>query len=260
MCLIAWNWQPDSETPLVLIGNRDEYYARPAQPMHWWENKPILAGKDLQAGGTWLGLSRNGRLAALTNFRQGNEHRTDAPSRGQLVTDFLEGSLGADAYLAALASNEYRYNPFNLLLWDGRTLTGFESRHARVHHMAPGIGGVSNADFDTPWPKLVFLKSALQALLQRPAQPPAEPALLLLLQNRQQAQDANLPSTGIAMERERVLSAPFIAAADYGTRACSIVRLGQHRAHVDEYSFNASGPGGHVRFDFRFDRTGGNAR
>ncbi|PIY30278.1 MAG: hypothetical protein COZ09_00550, partial [Comamonadaceae bacterium CG_4_10_14_3_um_filter_60_42] len=154
MCLIAWNWQPASRHPLLLIANRDEYYARPTLPLHWWHDAPILAGRDLQAGGTWLGISRTGRLAALTNHRDPASVRVDAPSRGALVSAFLQTELSASDYLTELASRAADYNPFNLLVFDGTRLMGLESRHAKVITMQPGIGAVSNADFLTPWPKL----------------------------------------------------------------------------------------------------------
>ena len=163
MCLIAWNWQPGSATPLLLVANRDEFYARPTRPLHWWEGGQVLAGKDLQAGGTWLGVSRGGRLAALTNYRLPNYDTTPKPSRGALVADFLQGDQDAAGYLAALAPHASNYNPFNLLLFDGRRLMGFESRKQRIVTMVPGLGAVSNADFGTPWQKLLKLQQGLQA-------------------------------------------------------------------------------------------------
>ena len=257
MCLIAWNWQPDSATPLLLIGNRDEFYARPAQAMHWWEGEQVLAGKDLQAGGTWLGLNRRGHLAVLTNYRSPGTQRDDAPSRGALVAGFLSGSLGVEEYLAELATSAHRYNPFNLLLFDGRTLTGFESRNAKVVALKPGIAAVSNADFDTPWPKLLRFKEGLQALQTAEVQTMPDSAVLTTMQDSRLAAQADLPSTGIPLERERALSAPFIATPDYGTRACSVVRMERQSARVSEYSFDARGATGQVRFEFAFEAPAG---
>ncbi|HPW82765.1 MAG TPA: NRDE family protein, partial [Rhodoferax sp.] len=123
MCLIAWSWQPASATPLLLLSNRDEFYHRPALPLHWWEPAPggveILAGRDLQAGGTWLGVSRSGRLAAITNYRTPVPARDNTPSRGELVAGFLQGSQSAMEYLQALSDRAQDYNPFNLLVFDG---------------------------------------------------------------------------------------------------------------------------------------------
>ncbi len=252
MCLIAWNWQPGSTTPLLLIGNRDEFYARPALPMHWWTDQRVLAGQDLQAGGTWLGLNRRGCLAVLTNYRSSHDQLVEAPSRGELVAGFLQASFSAESYLEKLSVKAHRYNPFNLLLYDGSMLMGFESRYKRSLYIAPGISGVSNANFDTPWPKLERVKNGLRALSGNDAQTITDTAILSILQDRRQADDADLPSTGIALARELALSAPFIATPDYGTRACSVVRIGRSQARSSEYSFDANGATGQVLFEFTF--------
>lgn len=240
MCLIAWNWQPSETRPLLLLANRDEFYARPALPLHWWENGEVLAGKDLQAGGTWLGLGRTGRLAALTNHRQPFVDSDLKPSRGMLVTDFLQGHMSASDYLEAVAVQTQRYKPFNLLLYDGQELMGLESRHKRILSFSPGVGAVSNADFDTPWPKVLGLKAGLQNLCH--AERTSKHDLLALLQDRTLANDTALPRTGVALELERTLSATWIASEHYGTRASSIVSVEQTRACFFEQSYDASGP------------------
>jgi uncharacterized protein with NRDE domain len=239
MCLIAWHWQPDHETPLLLLGNRDEFYARPTQSVQWWNDAPVLAGRDLQAGGTWLGVNRRGQLAALTNYRDPLNNRDNAPSRGALVTDFLTGDWSSPTYLNELAGRCGDFNPFNLLVFDGQHLMGLESRHARVLAMAPGTGAVSNADFHTPWPKVNRLHSGLEAAVAAQATTDAE--LLAWLHNDQQALDADLPSTGLDAALERALSAAFITTPNYGTRACSIVRMGRHEVSFVEESFNVTG-------------------
>jgi uncharacterized protein with NRDE domain len=242
MCLIGWVWQPESDTPLRLVGNRDEFYARPSQPLHRWTTEGILAGRDLQAGGTWLGVSPSGRLAALTNYRAPLAMRSLTPSRGELVTHFLTGHLDAATFLNALAPRAGDYNPFNLLVFDGQRLMGLESRRAQAFDIAPGVGAVSNADFDTPWPKVVRLKQGLQTLTQTGRSDPA--SLLQLLQDRRVAPDAELPATGIPLARERALSAAFIASADYGTRACSLIHIGRQRIEFTEHNFDAQGSTG----------------
>ena len=239
MCLIAWNWQPSSPTPLLLIANRDEFYARPTAPLAWWEDADILAGRDLQAGGTWLGVSRSGRLAALTNHRDPTNVRADAPSRGELVSGFLQAATPAADYLAELAGRAADYNPFNLLVFDGQTLMGLESRHAKVLTLQPGVGAVSNADFLTPWPKLTTLKNSLQSLLAQTH--PSDAELLELLHHHGVANDADLPATGIPLALERVLSSAFIATPDYGTRACSVVRFEANSVQFLEQGFDALG-------------------
>ena len=244
MCLIAWNWQPGSDCPLLLVANRDEFYARPSAALHAWAGAPIVAGRDLQAGGTWLGVSRSGRMAALTNYRHPAMMRSDAPSRGELVSGFLQGDASAADYLSQLSLRAALYNPFNLLVFDGTHLMGLQSRNKRVLTFAPGVGAVSNADFHTPWPKLGQLTSGLQRLL---AQGPASQAqLLALLQDRSPAADADLPDTGIPLELERVLSATFIATPDYGTRACSVLRYTKDQIDFSEHSFDARGAAGAV--------------
>jgi uncharacterized protein with NRDE domain len=254
MCLIAWNWQPQSTTPLLLLANRDEFYARPTLPLHWWEPEAngtqILAGKDVQGGGTWLGLSRTGRLAALTNFRSAEPQRTNTPSRGELVAGFLHSNLSADTYLQQLARHCGDYNPFNLLVFDGQQLMGLESRDAKVLHHTPGLGAVSNADFHTPWPKLTQLQSGLSLQASDKLDDPRK--MLPLLHDRTQAPDTTLPHTGVPLELERVLSSTFIATPDYGTRACSVLALHQDRAEFLEQSFGPQGFTGEAHVQFRF--------
>jgi uncharacterized protein with NRDE domain len=243
MCLIAWNWQPHSATPLLLLSNRDEFYARSAEPLHWWNQNSggsgVLAGKDLQAGGTWLGISRDGRLAALTNYRTTVPARTDTPSRGELVADFLNSQSSAEAYLRPLAEHCDDYNPFNLLVFDGRQLMGLESRSARVLNILPGIGAVSNASFNTPWPNLTRLRKGLESQVALGHSDAA--CLLPLLHDRSVARDEDLPQTGVPLPLERMLSATFITSAEYGTRACSVVAI--HTTHIDftEQSYGAHG-------------------
>ncbi|OYT88840.1 MAG: hypothetical protein CFE43_20425 [Burkholderiales bacterium PBB3] len=247
MCLIAWNWQPGSATPLLLIGNRDEFYARPAQALHHWPDAPILAGRDTQAGGTWLGVAHNGRLAALTNYRSPTPARQDAPSRGELVTDFLRSPLDAASYLQALQKHASAYNPFNLLVYDGQTLLGLESREANIVILQPGIGAVSNADFNTPWPKLRQLTASLATYVRNDGADDAP--LWPLLQTRAFAEDAQLPRTGVPLDLERALSAAFIAMPSYGTRACSVVRIGTDGVHFSEQRFGAEGALGSTTLD-----------
>ena len=239
MCLIAWNWQPGHG--LLLLANRDELYERPTQPLHHWPDAPVLAGKDLQGGGTWLGLGRRGRLAALTNVRDPRQFRADAPTRGALVADFLRGDMSAQTYLEEVGAQAAAFNPFNLLLFDGNNLLGFESRGAQTRVFAAGVNGVSNARFNTPWPKLQRLT---QALGQRDIPPVVEPqALLPLLTDAHTATEAQLPDTGVPLETERALSAAFIRMPGYGTRACSIVHIQVRQMHIWEQEFDEKGAG-----------------
>jgi uncharacterized protein with NRDE domain len=265
MCLIAWSWQPASATPLLLAANRDEFYARPAQSLHWWDGGQVLAGKDTQAGGTWLGLTRAGRLAALTNYRDFSRTGkafhlpADAPSRGELVPEFLNSDLSAYEFLQRLKHRSAHYNGFNLLVFDGTQLLGLQSRHAEVVVMQPGIGAVSNADFHSPWPKLVWLRGELENLLGGGVHSSIDggsansvdaEALLSVLKNDVVAPDGALPQTGLPLARERALSAAFIVSPDYGTRASSVVRIGRAQAEFVERSFGLHGDLGTQRHSF----------
>ena len=247
MCLITLNWQPTGHRSLVIAANRDEFYARPALGLHHWPGQRILAGQDLQAGGTWLGLgvcsvAGRMRLAALTNYRDTANQKMNAKSRGHITASFLNSSLGAKDFLETLAANASRYNPFNLILFDGQELMGFESRHARQFALPLGITSVSNADFNTPWPKLERLRTSFeQALSATDDDAWLQDGLFELLSNDNIAPDAVLPKTGISLERERVLSAAFIHTPDYGTRASSVIIIRQQSAAFVERSFDADG-------------------
>ncbi|WP_345814088.1 NRDE family protein [Paraburkholderia sp. PREW-6R] len=245
MCLIVFDWRPDAvDGPLfTLAANRDEFFRRTAQPIHWWEDAPgVLAGRDLVGGGTWLGVSRDGRFAALTNYRAPHEMRADAPTRGTLVSDWLNRAAVGDAahaahaadaattplgYLRHVAQTGDIYNGFNLLVgdWTRRELAWYCNRSALPPALLEaGTHGISNAVLDTPWPKLVKKRAELGALLARHAMPPLE-RLIDLMRDPRVARDDELPSTGIGLERERALSAAFIETPEYGTRGTTALRV-----------------------------------
>lgn len=241
MCLIVFAWRPGHVQPLVLAANRDEFYDRPALPLGPWEDAPqVLAGRDLEAGGAWLGIGANGRFAALTNIRDPRQPPFGR-SRGELVAEFLRGELSAAAYLDDLLPRAANYAGFNLLWGDREQLWFFNSREAQPRLLEAGVYGLSNATLDTPWPKLDKAKAALKEVLHRP-----EPqALFAILTDPQRPDDASLPDTGIGLASEQLLSSVFIASRTYGTRACSalIVHADGSRLLV-ERSF---GPyGGHL--------------
>ena len=245
MCLIAFHWQPDGATPLRVAANRDEFYARPTAPMQWWEGERLLAGRDLQAGGTWLGVTTSGRLAALTNHREPALVKTDGPSRGGLPLAFLRGTASAEAFLDSLRPAAGSYSPFNLLVFDGQDLRGYESRTDRVIAFAPGLHAVSNGAFDEPWPKV----QAIQAAWAEPDLDDA--ALLALLADEQWGAEEHLPHTGVSLDWERVLSPVFIRTPTYGTRASTLLRLGMDKVTVVERRFTLDGLEGQNSFAFR---------
>ena len=241
MCLIVFAWRPDHAQPLIVAANRDEFYARPSLPLAQWSETPqVHAGRDLEAGGTWLGIGANGRFAALTNIR--DPHRPPGRrSRGELVARFLDGEIPIDEYLTDVVARSPEYGGFNLLVGNLHELWHFNARESEAVMLQPGIYGVSNASLDTPWPKLIKAKAALGKVLDDP-QPQA---LLNLLSDPQTAPFAELPDTGVGLATETLLSSVFIASQSYGTRASTalIVHADGSR-HLVERSF---GPyGGHL--------------
>ncbi|MBC2689157.1 NRDE family protein [Pseudomonas kielensis] len=241
MCLIIFAWRPDHATPLIVAANRDEFYARPSLPLAAWPEAPqVHAGRDLEAGGTWLGVGADGRFAALTNIR--NPHQPPArKSRGELVARFLTGEMPIDQYLADVVGRSLEYAGFNLLIGNRQELWHYNAQETAPNPLAAGVYGLSNAGLDTPWPKLVKAKAALTEVLDDP-QPQA---LLALLGDPQTAPFGDLPDTGVGLATESLLSSVFIASPTYGTRASTalIVQADGSRVMV-ERSF---GPyGGHL--------------
>lgn len=224
MCLILFAHGAHADYPLVIAANRDEYYQRPTAKAAFWQDHPhILAGRDLECMGTWLGVTRSGRFAALTNFRDPSERKTDAPTRGGLVSGFLTSDMEPRAYLEEVAKLAPRYNGFSLLTGDIDGVFYFCSREGVVQKVPPGVHGLSNHLLNTPWPKVVRGKQRLRAAL---AQEPSAEALLDLLHEREAAGPGELPDTGIGTEMERVLSPALIVSPQYGTRASTAVLFG----------------------------------
>lgn len=231
MCLIVFAWQVVPGAPLVAAANRDEFYDRPAAAAGAWpENPQVFGGRDLQGGGSWMGITQEGahgpRFAALTNIRGPQERRVDAPSRGALVADFLSGTMSAEEYIAMIAGGSDAYNGFNLVLGDRERLFWYSNRGgADVRNgkeMAPGIYGISNSLLDVPWPKVLRAKAEFASLLCQGA---PEDAFFEMLADTTRAPDVRLPDTGIAIDLERVLSAVCIETAGYGTRTSTVVKL-----------------------------------
>lgn len=240
MCLVFLVWHLHPQYPVVVAANRDEFHARPAARAGWWPDHPqILAGRDLQAGGTWLGLTRSGRFAALTNYRDARQRRGDVPSRGALVADMLLAGTSVEEGLAYLRDVGDGYQAFNLLFSDGERLGIFESSRKVGRELGPGIYGLSNHLLDTPWPKVQDGKTRLQAALSATTDP--EP-LLALLRDDRPASDERLPTTGVSLQWERLLSSAFVRASDYGTRCSTIIRIEQTgRAYFDEWTWDSQG-------------------
>ncbi len=241
MCLIAFAWRAHPRYPLILVANRDEAHARASAPLAEWADAPgVFGGRDLKAGGTWLGAKANGRFAAVTNVREPQGSDAGLASRGALAAEVLHASSPVDAHAENLMASALRYGPFNLLLSDGSTLI-YASNRPTPHwqRIAPGVHGLSNAGLDTPWPKTLRLKAALAHWIAADSEDAA--ALFAALADQQIAEDAELPDTGIGLPLERLLSSPFILGSTYGTRACSVLLAGAEGLRFEERRFGPQG-------------------
>ena len=254
MCLVLIALDSHLAYPLIVAANRDEFYDRPTAPAGFWSDAPsVLAGRDLKAGGTWLGVDRQGRLAAVTNYRQGERESPAPRSRGLLVSEFLTGETGAPDYIERVSREADLYNGFNLIAGDASGFFYFSNREGRIRILGAGVYGLSNHLLDTPWPKVTGTKSAFGAVLNREgAELTTE--LLALLSNRDRASDDQLPSTGVGPEWERLLSSAFIASDRYGTRSSTVVLVG--RGGDIRFTERSFGPGGQPGTEARFAMIG----
>lgn len=259
MCLIALAWQYHEQAPLLLAANRDEFHARPTAPASFWDEDPsIFAGRDLEAGGTWLGVNKNGRFAAITNVREQAAKPLDSVrSRGELTSRYLQSSEPPESYLARIAQHRHEYRGFNLLIGDTESLWYLHGSHesmAEPTQLSPGVYGLSNAALDTSWPKLERAKHTMQeTIAATPHDTPNHDQLIACLSNRAPVDAAQLPDTGIDLEMERMLSPQFIVSSAYGTRCASSMRFHIGGA-IDfrELRFDASGRES-GRDNFRFE-------
>ncbi len=250
MCLALLAFDAHPLYAIVIAANRDEFHARPTAPAHWWD-EGWLAGRDLAAGGTWLGVTRRGRWALLTNVRDPARNDPAAPSRGALVPQLLADANDPAAALAAVVGAASAHNGFNLMGGDCRSAHFGSNRGPGLPTLPPGIYGVSNATLDTAWPKVERTKSAI-ARWCASGTDDASPLFAILADTRE-APDGELPHTGVPLDWERRLSAPFIVGERYGTRGSTIVALGRDgRARFIERTFDAAGRAvGDA--DFRFE-------
>ncbi len=225
MCLIVLAWRTHARYRLIVAANRDEYFLRPAAPAGFWEDHPgVLAGRDLEAGGTWLGITLGGRFAALTNYRNPADKKTGSPSRGALVSEFLTGKAAPRAYVQEVEKRGTQYNGFGLLVGDARSMYFLSNRGGHAARVEPGVHGLSNHLLDTPWPKVEKGKTKFAAQLERPFD---AKAAFALLDDTERAPDGELPSTGVSPDLEERLSAIRIpAVSGYGTRCSTVLCLG----------------------------------
>jgi len=241
MCLIVVAFRQHPRFPLILAANRDEYFRRPTAAAEFWESdEQILAGRDLKAGGTWLGVARDGRFAAVTNFRDTATPNPAAPSRGRLVSEFLQSGLNPREYMDNLAQHLDEFNGFNLLVGTIAELCVVSNRAPAVHKLNPGIYGLSNHLLDTPWPKVSAAKADMKDLLVAEDQQIDAERIFELLAQQQRFPASDLPDTGVGPAIESMLSPIFIRGDDYDTR-CSTVWIvdREGRSRFSERSFDA---------------------
>jgi uncharacterized protein with NRDE domain len=240
MCLIVFAWRVVPSVPLIAAANRDEFYARATAPAALWPEYPhVFAGRDLQAGGSWMGITQpsseegSSRFAAITNIRAPSEHKDDAPSRGHLVADFLAGDMSPQDYVESIRAGAAAYNGFNLVLGDRDTLIWFSNKGGADPRngkpLEPGVYGLSNALLDSPWPKVLKTKAQFASLLCLGA---PEDAYFEMLADTTPAPDMRLPETGVPLDVERMLSAVRIESPGYGTRTSTVVKLYEHAPAV----------------------------
>ena len=222
MCLLVFAIGQHESFPLVVAGNRDEFHARPSQAAHWWPDHPdIVGGRDLQAGGTWLAMSRSGRFAAVTNFRDAHREKAGLRSRGHLITGFLGSTAATSDYLAGIDRDAYA--GFNLLVSDGRSAAYLSNRGGGMRELVPGVYGLSNATLDEPWTKVTRTKSRLARLIEEDNV--NESSLMRVLGDREKASADEVETNGLSFSMAHALTAPFIVHPEYGTRCSTVLTV-----------------------------------
>ena len=253
MCLVVIAHRAHAEYPLLIAGNRDEFHSRPTEDARWWPDQPdVLGDRDLQAGGSWLAVHRNGRFATVTNFRDAEPSTDDAMSRGELVTGFLLSENAPIDYVSAVDGE--RYGGFNLLVGDGRELAYLSNRDGDGRLLPPGIYGVANATLDTPWAKVERSKSLLHSIIESDSVNAT--TLLRLLDDRKPAHVEEADTSRLPFDKAHALTAPFVVLPDYGTRSSTVV-IGDIDGHVTltEKRFKPNGePSGESDYRFRIDQ------
>lgn len=244
MCILFIAVKKHPKFPLIIAANRDEFHPRPTQTSQFWDNYPnLLAGKDLSAGGTWMGVTRNGKVSALTNIRDPSRQNDNAKTRGELVTQFLNKNITQPDYASALEKSTEDYNGYNLLFGtlSPLELSVFNNHTLRHQQLSQGYYGLSNASLDKPWPKIERGKQALADYCESHQEIDTR-ALFRLLGDNTQAEDEDLPETGVPYEWEKQLSSIFIRGERYGTRSSTILTVDNDN-HVEwiEHTFNPEG-------------------
>jgi uncharacterized protein with NRDE domain len=240
MCVCLFAIDQHDEYPFILLANRDEFRARPAAKAAFWQDHPeVLAGRDLEGMGTWLGINTRGEVAFLTNYRHPNYFHRKGPTRGKLVSEFLSTEADAETYLTSMKNAE-AYNGFNLVAGKPSELFYFSNVQGTPEPIGSGIHGLSNAFLNTPWPKVDDGKFKLKQAIETDALNSAN--LFSILQDARMADDGNLPDTGVGQELEKLLSAKFINTPSYGTVCSTVVKIDRHRnCYFEEKTFDVHG-------------------
>ena len=251
MCIILLAHQAHPEYPLILAANRDEFYERATAQANFWTDAPdTLAGRDLERGGTWLGVTRTGRISAVTNYREPEVRKQGAPSRGLLVSDFLSGNEQPDEYLSKLSGRASLYNGFNLIVGTPLKLLYFSNRAEGPREIGPGVHALSNHLLDTPWPKVSRGRDALYGIIARENDLSIEDVFKVLADDAR-AGDEALPETGVGLELERVLSPLFITTPVYGTRSSTVLLISRHHEAIFIERTFAHAAYEDVRYEFK---------
>lgn len=249
MCLVLFAYQPDSLRPLVVAANRDEFYARPAQSAHYWDTGDtahLLAGRDMSAGGTWLGVSTRGRFATVTNFAEDVPDEEVPQSRGELVTAFLNSTASANEFAHHIHGPDYR--GYNLLLWDAHELV-YTSNRGTTQNLGAGIYGLANAELGATWPKVTCGVAGLSRIC---GERPTAAQLITLLADEHQPPDETLPHRGRPLDLERRVAPCFIRGDEYGTRASTAVIVENSVVTFTEQEYGVAGvPGGRQEYEFK---------
>jgi uncharacterized protein with NRDE domain len=237
MCLILFAYQVHPKYKLIMAANRDEFYQRPTAPAHFWEDQPnILAGRDLEKMGTWMGVTKTGRFAALTNYRDPKEVTAGKRSRGELVADALSYNGNIKEYLQTIENLNLLYPGYNLLAGDTNELYYYSNIGQELKRVEPGIYGLSNHFLNTPWPKVQIGMDGISKVINEPEEVLVE-KLLNLLQHADPASDELLPNTGVPKELEKILSPLFIKSENYGTRSSSVLLMNENEIKFTERVF-----------------------
>jgi uncharacterized protein with NRDE domain len=241
MCLIVFAYKVHPVYKLLVAANRDEFYGRPTAPAHYWEDRPdILAGRDLEKMGTWMGVTTSGRFAALTNYRDPKEVTEGKRSRGELVADALKHKGNIKDYMQSLVKKKDLYPGYNLLVGDRTELYYYSNKGQELQKVEPGIYGVSNHLLNTEWPKVQKGKEGMSKIINGEQVELVE-RLLSVLQNADQAPDELLPHTGVSLEWERMLSPLFIKSGNYGTRSSTVMLMSDKEIQYVERVFTKDG-------------------